>query len=221
MGVQASESELSQINHTYVFLIYKTSMIPENAVYEIDMILADEEEGPTNKLAEGYRAIAVPVKQYTGVRETTKNIPYLLVRHTRSALQNEHERLTLITGVRPLFGKNPLIRAVSGYEKLALEIRQTPPEFIRSPNMDYLFLTFSIEKHFVINERELQVMMKFSALERSYHRDKSLSLDDDARFELDLCYNVELLSGLSQTLGTCLQGPLGDRFQRERRDQLY
>lgn len=62
MGVQASEAELLKVNHNYVFLIYKTSMLPENAVYDIDIVMADENDGPTDKLNEGYRAIAIPIK---------------------------------------------------------------------------------------------------------------------------------------------------------------
>jgi hypothetical protein len=59
--------------------------------------------------------------------------------------------------------------------------------------MDYLFLTYKIDKHYSINEREVQMMIKFNTLERSYLREKSVSLDDDARLELDLCYDINAL----------------------------
>lgn len=57
-------------------------MTPDNAIYEIDIVMADEETGPKDKKGEGYRAIAIPIKQYTGVREKFKTVPYLLLKHT-------------------------------------------------------------------------------------------------------------------------------------------
>jgi hypothetical protein len=93
--------------------------------------------------------------------------------------------------------------------KLPLELRQTPKDFIRSPNMDYLFLTYAIDRHFTINEREIQLLIKFAALEKTYLREKSLSTEDDARLELDLTYDLGALADLAQTLGACIGGPLG------------
>jgi hypothetical protein len=107
MGVQATESELAKINHTYVFLVFKKSYLPENAIYDIDVAMADESDGPVEKLSEGWRAIAVPIKQYTGVRETNKTIPYLIIKHSDNNLQNEKEKMTLLVDLKPLFGKHP------------------------------------------------------------------------------------------------------------------
>ena len=45
-----------------MYLVYKKSMTPDNAIYDIDVVMAHEEEGPKDKLAEGYRAIAIPIK---------------------------------------------------------------------------------------------------------------------------------------------------------------
>jgi hypothetical protein len=88
LGVQATESELAKINHTYVYLVFKRSYLPESAIFAVDVVMADESEGPTEKLAEGWRAIAVPIKQYTGVRETNKTLPYLILRHSENGLQD-------------------------------------------------------------------------------------------------------------------------------------
>lgn len=37
-------------------------MTPDNAIYEIDVVMADEEQGPVEKMNQGYRAIAIPIK---------------------------------------------------------------------------------------------------------------------------------------------------------------
>lgn len=77
--------------------------------------MADEETGPVEKMNEGYRAIAIPIKQYTGVREKYKTVPYLLLKHTMAELNDENEKMSLLIGIKPLFGKNPLIRPDFGY----------------------------------------------------------------------------------------------------------
>ncbi len=80
---------MAKINHTYVYLVYKRSLLPENAIYSIDVVMADENDGPVEKLNDGWRAIAIPIKQYTGVRETNKTIPYLIIKHSENSLMNE------------------------------------------------------------------------------------------------------------------------------------
>lgn len=45
-----------------MFLVYKKSLTPDNAIYDIDIVMANEEDGPIDKLADGYRAIAIPIK---------------------------------------------------------------------------------------------------------------------------------------------------------------
>jgi len=128
--------------------------------------------------------------------------------------------MSLVTDIRPLFGKHPIIRPDFGFTKVTCDLRQTPKEFIRSPNMDYLFLTYKSDRYFHINEREVQILMHFHALEKSYQREKSISLDDDARLELDLCYDIFALHKLVKQLNRCLLGKLGESFLVERRDFL-
>lgn len=57
--------------------------------------------------------------------------------------------------------------------------------------MDYVYLTYKTDRLFYINYRELQILLTFSALEKTYLKEKSLSIEDDARLELDLCYDIE------------------------------
>lgn len=85
-------------------------MTPDNAIYEIDVVMADENDGPIDKLNEGFRAIAIPIKQYTGVRETNKTIPYLIIKHTDNELADEEQKMSLLIDIKPIFGKHPQIR---------------------------------------------------------------------------------------------------------------
>lgn len=155
LGVQATAGELEKINHVYVYLIFKRTYVPEKAIYEIDVVMGDESDGPVEKLNEGFRAIAIPIKQYTGVRETNKTIPYLILRHTDNALQDETQKLSLLIAIKPLFGKHPQIRPDLSFFKIPCDLRQTPKEFIRSPNMDYVYLTYKNDNHYYTNEREI------------------------------------------------------------------
>lgn len=82
-----------------------------------------DERGPHEKIKEGWRAIAIPVKQYTGVQETMHTIPYLLVKHSGESLKDEEEKKTLLTDVKPLFGRNPLIRPDIGFRKIDCDLR--------------------------------------------------------------------------------------------------
>lgn len=75
--------------------------------------------------------------------------------------------------------------------------------------MDYLFLTYRVDRHFHVNEREVMILRDYHALEKTYQREKSNSLDDDARLELDLCYDLKSLHDLVKSLNKCLVGRLG------------
>ncbi|CAD8200548.1 unnamed protein product [Paramecium pentaurelia] len=220
LGVQATDSELAQINHNYIYLVYKKSMTPDNAIYEIDVVMADEEQGPVEKMNQGYRAIAIPIKQYTGVREKYKTVPYLLLKHTMNELSDENEKMTLLVGIKPLFGKNPLIRPDFGYQKINLDLRQTPKEFIRSPGMDYIYITQKTDKYYFVKERELQILIHFIKLEKSYQKEISQSIEDDSRLELEICYDLQSLKELMDMISSCLVGPLGIHFLKEKRDFL-
>ena len=60
--------------------------------------------------------------------------------------------------------------------------------------MDYLFLSYQVDRNFSLNEREIKVLLKFSALEKSYLRERSNGIEDDARLELDISYDINMLS---------------------------
>lgn len=134
----ATESELQKICHEYVFILVKRSVNPEKAIYDLDIVMDDEEIKPKDP---SLTFVMVPIKQYTGVRETTRKVPYICYRHTRDCFKNEEEKKTLLVALEPLPGKHPLIRANFGFEKIEVDLRQVPKEFVKLPNMDYIYLT--------------------------------------------------------------------------------
>ena len=72
-------------------------------------------------------------------------VPYIILYHSRNSLEDENERKTIITDVGPLIGKNPIVPARWGYKKIDLDLRQVPPEFIKAPNHDYVYLTYKTD----------------------------------------------------------------------------
>lgn len=69
--------------------------------------------------------------------------------------------------VKLLIGKNPLIEPDYGYEKIDIDLRQVPKDFIRIPNNDYVYLTYKTDKLYFLNERELKILMSLNELEES------------------------------------------------------
>ena len=134
----ATESELQKIGHEYVYIFIKRSVNPEKAIYDLNIIMDDEEIKSTDP---SFNYIFVPIKQYTGVRETTHKVPYICYRHSKEYLKDDEEKKTLLIDLEPLPGKHPLIRANFGFEKIDVDLRQVPKEFIKLPNMDYVYLT--------------------------------------------------------------------------------
>lgn len=73
-------------------------MSPENAVYELNIVMGDEEEGPVGYM--DTRRIIVPyiqedmniqeskVKQYKGIKESTNMVPYIILKHSKNSLEN-------------------------------------------------------------------------------------------------------------------------------------
>ena len=73
---------------------------------------------------------------------------FICIKQTQDALKDENDKKTLVTDIKPLFGKNPMIRPDLGYQKVELDLRQTPSEFFRLPNNDYIFMTYKEDKEF-------------------------------------------------------------------------
>ena len=60
---------------------------------------------------------------------------------SKECLKDDEEKKTLLIDLEPIVGKHPSIRPNFGFEKINLDLRQIPEEFLRIPNNDYIFLT--------------------------------------------------------------------------------
>ena len=59
-----------------------------------------------------------------------------------------------------------------GYQKIDIDLRQTPSEFIKHPDNDYVYISYKSNEHFFSNERMLKLMMNLYELEKSFGKDK-------------------------------------------------
>lgn len=73
-------------------------MSPEGALHDLRVVLGNEEKGPVGfndnrkiivpYIQENMKIMESQVKQYTGVRETTGLVPYIILYHSRNDLQS-------------------------------------------------------------------------------------------------------------------------------------
>jgi len=59
--------------------------------------------------------------------------------------------------MQPIISKNPLIRPRFGYEKIPVDLRQVPKEFIKLSNIDYTFLSYKNDDFYNESERLLSI----------------------------------------------------------------
>jgi len=114
------------------------------------------------------------------------------------------------------------LRAPLGYTKIPIDLRQTPEDLERVPNLDYVFLCYKTDKTIAIVERDLLIFKRLAELERSFVFKTSpefKALTEEQRF-LSTTYNLEFLTELSRTMREALLGPLGDYYIENRRDIL-
>ena len=127
-----------------------------------------------------------------------------------------------MTDVQILQGQDRHLRAPLGYTKIPIDLRQTPEDLERVPNLDYVFLCYKTDKTIAIVERDLLIFKRLAELERSFVFKTSpefKALTEEQRF-LSTTYNLEFLTELSRTMREALLGPLGDYYIENRRDIL-
>lgn len=103
---------------------------------------------------------------------------YICFKSSEESLKDEEEKKSLLLDIKPVFAKSPLARPDFGYEKVDIDLRQTPIEFIKHPDNDYLYLTYKIEREFFNNERELKLLMDLNELEKTFGKDKIATISD-------------------------------------------
>ena len=110
-----------------------------------------------------------------------------------------------------------------GYHKIPIDLRQTPKDLERVPNLDYVFVCYKTDKQLAITERDLLVFRRLADLEKSQVEKGTpdyKALDENRQF-LSLNFNIEMLVDLSRTIKEALLGPLGDHYLEKRQDILF
>lgn len=186
----------------------------------VDVVLADENIGPA--LPDNHFAVAVPIRQHHGVYEKTKLIPYVVFRRTANGLIDEEDSLSIVTDVQVIMGQDANLRAPLGYHKIPVDLRQTPKDLERVPNLDYVFLCYRTDKQLALTERDLLLFRRLAELEKSYiEKAQAAQSTDEYKAFLGLNFNLEMLVDLARTVKEALLGPLGDFYLEHRQDILF
>ena len=119
-------------------------------------------------------------------------------------------------------GQDRHLQPPLGYTKIPIDLRQTPADLERVPNLDYVYVCYKTDKQLALVERDLLIFRRLAELERSLHKKTEpefRALPEQDRF-LMTNFNLEHLIELSRTLKESLLGPLGDYYLERRRDIL-
>ena len=111
-------------------------------------------------------------------------------------------------------GQDRNLRAPLGYTKIPIDLRQTPADLERVPNLDYVFICYKTDKQLAVTERDLLVFRRLAELEKSFISKtapeyKSLSEEDKT---IGTTYNIDHLCELAKTMKEALLGPMGDYY---------
>lgn len=119
-------------------------------------------------------------------------------------------------------GQDAHLRAPLGYHKIAIDLRQTPKDLERVPNLDYVFVCYKTDKQLALTERDLLVFRRMAELEKSYiEKGQAQTNTDEYRGYLNINYSLEMLVDLARTVKEALLGPLGDFYLEHRQDILF
>jgi len=109
-----------------------------------------------------------------------------------------------------------------GYHKIPIDLRQTPKDLERVPNLDYVFLCYKTEKMLALTERDLLLFRRLADLEKTWvEKAQAAQQADEYKAFLGINFNMELLVDLARTVKEALLGPLGDFYLEHRQDILF
>jgi hypothetical protein len=109
-----------------------------------------------------------------------------------------------------------------GYHKIPIDLRQTPKDLERVPNLDYVFLCYKTDKMLALTERDLLLFRRLADLEKTWvEKAQAAQQADEYKAFLGINFNMELLVDLARTVKEALLGPLGDFYLEHRQDILF
>lgn len=69
--------------------------------------------------------------------------------------------------MKPLIGKNPIVPPSWGYNKIPIDLRQVPEQFLKSSTHDYVFLTYKNDDLFFNCSKHVKILNALNALENT------------------------------------------------------
>jgi hypothetical protein len=88
------------------------------------------------------------------------------------------------------------LRPPLGYTRIDIDLRQTPADLERVPNLDYVFVCYKSDKALTLAERDLLIFRRLAELERSFFVKESeefKALPEESRYLLT-SYSLENLN---------------------------
>ena len=218
-GFKLLKKELEKVEHQFTYMVIKRTANPKNAIFNIQVVVADEHLGPN--LPKSWKCIAVPINQYTGIRATYHTVPYLCFQQSEGGLSEESEKKSLVVDLKPIISRSPFIRPEYGYKKIDMELRQVPKEFIKLNNIDYVFVSYMNDDHFYSTEKLVYIFKSMHELENTLNKNKIASELDEAKCLIMANFGYEQFEELAGNLKRALEGPLGEKLLIEEFDLLF
>jgi len=220
-GFKMTKKELEKVEHQFTYMVMKKTSSPKEAIYNLEVVIANEHTGPTDYVKKGWKCIDIPIQQYTGIRATYHTVPYICFQQSADKLKNENEKKTVLSDIKPIISRSPFIRPDYGYQKINVDLRQVPTEFIKLNNIDYVFLSFKTDAKFYSTEKLCYIFDNINRLEQTLNKNKINNEVDEAKILLMANFGYTEFQELAQNLKEALKGPLGEQLLVEEYDLLF
>lgn len=81
---------------------------------------------------------------------------------------DEEDCLSIVTDVQIIMGQDRNLRPPFGYTRIDVDLRQTPADLERVPNLDYVFVCYKTDKALALAERDLLIFRRLAELLKSF-----------------------------------------------------
>ena len=120
----------------------------------------------------------------------------------------------------PMISNSPLKRPPLGFEKINIDLRQVPKNFIKLTNIEYMFLAKKVDKLFLPTQRKIFILHNYWKLENSFGKRELKTEEDEISRLLKCNYSLENLEQLTSAMQNALEGPNGEAFFEQEYDFL-
>ncbi len=207
--VENPYDEIEGLEHEFIYILVKRTHNPMKAIIDVNFQLGNSKLEA--KLAQGERAVAVPLKIYDQNAEKKNLTPILLYRKTMTGLKNEEEQLSAVTDIKPLISNSPFCPVPMLYKKLDFELTNYPVGNTYNFNHNYVYTCIKTDEIFYIVEKETNILKNLYELELTYIEKGTNEYNNLKKTEkfLNLNFDIEKLETVSGLLYTGTLGPIG------------